>query len=197
MNQWVSALTVIVPWYAKIALSTTGALGRDDWPLLRKLRSSLELRRDTVKIPTQSEVSGCIEPSVTLELLTRIFSGLSLYTNPYPPQIMTCSRCDGRGDDPEGHNSATCNAEIHICGGDCGGKKFVNNYPGFTQHQDTCKNSWGEYMTNECWVCDKEFDTESALSQHLSAAGHYQCYKCERTFGDSTALGQHIDACHE
>ena len=52
-------------------------------------------------------------------------------------------------------------------------------------------------MTFECWVCDKEFDTESALSQHLSGAGHYQCYKCERIFGDSTALGQHIDSCHE
>jgi hypothetical protein len=52
-------------------------------------------------------------------------------------------------------------------------------------------------MTFECWVCEKEFNSESALSQHLSGAGHYQCYKCQRTFGDSTALGQHIDSCHE
>jgi len=52
-------------------------------------------------------------------------------------------------------------------------------------------------MSFECWVCENEYGSESALSQHLSSAGHYQCYKCERVFGSSTSLGQHIDACHD
>ena len=41
---------------------------------------------------------------------------------------------------------------------------------------------WGEYMTFECRVYDDQFEKESALSQHLRDAEHYQCYKCERTF---------------
>ena len=51
-------------------------------------------------------------------------------------------------------------------------------------------------MTFSCRVCDREFGSESALSQHLCSQEHYQCYKCDRTFGSSSSLGQHIDACH-
>jgi DNA-directed RNA polymerase subunit RPC12/RpoP len=51
-------------------------------------------------------------------------------------------------------------------------------------------------MTYECHECEKEFQTNANLLQHLRDAGHIQCSDCTDLFSSTAALSAHRNDMH-
>lgn len=52
-------------------------------------------------------------------------------------------------------------------------------------------------MSDECYECDKTFDTEWALKQHyVQSKRHHYCLRCDEHFDDDDERRQHMDDNH-
>jgi hypothetical protein len=83
---------------------------------------------------------------------------------------------------------------------------FAVPYPGWTQHRsDICSQyprTWTttpkrplSVMAKYYQLCDRYFDGQRALQQHLNSLAHiFECGECDRTFGSQQALKQHLNS---